>query len=259
MVSVFLILPFNYASDKTSHKSIYLNKLVVILENLKVFYLFIYYFVYTISTIAVHKDITILSFISKNAQPPVLNRYIKSAFVIFALFIVLALLVSPKMSFNSNIIKADYSSFLYINITNFQALNKIMILLTQFGREVFWPIVILLLFVLGGWTGKKTAIIIAISMIIIIPLGVLAKDLVARIRPAIPQSDYLIASDSENAFPSGNAMIVSAGAATALALFRGTTKKLAVSFGLALEAALVCFSRVYVGGHYPLDVIGSIL
>jgi len=134
-----------------------------------------------------------------------------------------------------------------------------MILLTQFGREVFWPIVILLLFVLGGWTGKKTAIIIAISMIIIIPLGVLAKDLVARIRPAIPQSDYLIASDSENAFPSGHAMIVSAGAATALALFRGTTKKLAVSFGLALEAALVCFSRVYVGGHYPLDVIGGIL
>jgi membrane-associated phospholipid phosphatase len=41
-------------------------------------------------------------------------------------------------------------------------------------------------------------------------------------------------------------------------LFRDSARKLAISLILAVEAALVCFSRVYVGGHYPLDVFGGI-
>jgi membrane-associated phospholipid phosphatase len=134
-----------------------------------------------------------------------------------------------------------------------------MISLTKYGREVFWPIAIILLFVLGGWTAKKTAVVIALSMLLLIPLGVLAKDLVARPRPSIPKSDFLIPSDSEYAYPSGHAMIVSAGAAVALMMFTDTQKRVAISLALAAEAALVCLSRVYVGGHYPLDVIGGIL
>jgi membrane-associated phospholipid phosphatase len=134
-----------------------------------------------------------------------------------------------------------------------------MIWLTHFGREVFWPIAIISLFIFGGWTGKKTAVVIAISMLVLIPLGVVAKDIVARPRPVIPKSDFLIAADKEYAFPSGHALIVSAGAAGALLLFRDTPRKLVISIILAIEAALVCISRVYVGGHYPLDVIGGIL
>jgi undecaprenyl-diphosphatase len=134
-----------------------------------------------------------------------------------------------------------------------------MIWLTEFGREVFWPLVMILLFIFGGWTGKKTAVIIAISMLVLIPLGVLAKDIVARTRPAIPKSDFLIAADKQYAFPSGHALIVSAGASVALFMFRNTSKQFIVSIILALEAALVCISRVYVGGHYPLDVVGGIL
>jgi undecaprenyl-diphosphatase len=54
-------------------------------------------------------------------------------------------------------------------------------------------------------------------------------------------------------------LIVSAGAAVALALYRDTPRKLGISIILSVEAALVCISRVYVGGHYPLDVVGGIL
>jgi undecaprenyl-diphosphatase len=134
-----------------------------------------------------------------------------------------------------------------------------MIWLTEFGREVFWPITIILLFVLGGWTGKKTAAVIAISMLVLIPLGELAKDIVTRPRPVIPQSDFLIPADKDYAFPSGHAVIVSAGATGALLLFTGTPRRVVVSTILAIEAGLVCLSRIYVGGHYPLDVIGGIL
>lgn len=193
-----------------------------------------------------------------------MNNYLTASVVILTSFILFGLLVSPRVNFNvinnnSPIIRIDSSAFSIINSSHSQALNQLMISLTKYGREVFWPIAIILLFVLGGWTGKKTAVVIALSMLLLIPLGVLAKDLVARPRPSIPKSDFLIPSDSEYAYPSGHAMIVSAGAAVALMMFRDTQKRLAISLALAAEAALVCLSRVYVGGHYPLDVIGGIL
>jgi len=42
-------------------------------------------------------------------------------------------------------------------------------------------------------------------------------------------------------------------------LFRGSSKELAISLSLAAIALLVSFFRVYVGGHYPVDVLGGIL
>jgi membrane-associated phospholipid phosphatase len=181
---------------------------------------------------------------------------------ILALFVLIASLVSPRVipSANSTIAKSDSIAFLDVNSSHYYpALTILMIWLTHFGREVFWPIAIISLFIFGGWTGKKTAVVIAISMLVLIPLGVVAKDIVARPRPVIPKSDFLIAADKEYAFPSGHALIVSAGAAGALLLFRDTPRKLVISIILAIEAALVCISRVYVGGHYPLDVVGGIL
>jgi undecaprenyl-diphosphatase len=193
-----------------------------------------------------------------------LNKYLAASVITLASFILFGILISPRVNFNvvnnnSPIIKTDSSAFLIINSSHSQALNQLMISLTKYGREVFWPIAIILLFVLGGWRGKKTAVVIALSMLVLIPLGILAKDIVARPRPSIPKSDFLIPSDSEYAYPSGHAMIVSAGAAVAIMMFRDTQRRLAISLALSAEAVLVCLSRVYVGGHYPLDVIGGIL
>jgi undecaprenyl-diphosphatase len=200
-----------------------------------------------------------------------LKKYFVASAVILVLFIALSILISPRFNFNSRgnssnaniysspIVRADSLAFLHINSSHYKMINQLMILLTNYGREVFWPVAIILLFVLGGWTGKKTAVVIALSMIVLLPIGTIAKDAVARPRPIIPKSDYLIGADSEFAFPSGHALIVSAGATVALLLFNNTSRKLMISSLLAIEASLVCISRVYVGGHYPLDVVGGIL
>jgi undecaprenyl-diphosphatase len=191
-----------------------------------------------------------------------LNKYFIASIIILALFVLIAALVSPRANPNTNspISKSDSIAFLDFNNSHYYStLDKLMIWLTEFGREAFWPLAIALLFFFGGWTGKKTAVVIALSMLVLVPVGELAKEIVARARPVIPKSDFLIAADKEYTFPSGHAVIVSAGAAGALFLFRNTPKQYTVSIILAIEAALVCISRVYVGAHYPLDVIGGIL
>ena len=192
-----------------------------------------------------------------------MNRYLTVSLILITFFIILASLVSPrlnpKINETSSLVKADSSAFLQINDSHYKPFDEFMIMMTNYGREVAWTLAAILLLVFGGWSGRKTVIVMAIAIIALIPIGVIAKEAIGRPRPIIPENDFLTAADSEFSFPSGHALIVSAGAAAMLALFRDSYRKLVVSIGLTVEAALVCFSRVYVGGHYPLDVIGGIL
>jgi undecaprenyl-diphosphatase len=188
-----------------------------------------------------------------------LNKFLISSIIILLAFIVLALIVSPKINYgNNSIANLDKIAYLNINDSHYSPINQLMIYLTLYGRELFWVLVIILLFIFGGSAGKKTAIILSIVILVLIPIGVIAKEVIERPRPAIPSADFLIQPDSEFSFPSGHAVIVSAGAAIVLILFSDSNRKLVISSFLSIEAGMVCFSRVYVGGHYPLDVIGGI-
>ncbi|MBV9177165.1 MAG: phosphatase PAP2 family protein [Nitrososphaeraceae archaeon] len=133
-----------------------------------------------------------------------------------------------------------------------------MIWLTKYWREEFWPIAIILLYGFGGLRGKRTTLVIVISMLILVPLRLLAKNILARSRPSISKSDFLIAADSEYTFPSGHALILSAGAAVSLALFRGSTKNLIISLNL-LPNNTCMYVESICWGHYPSDVIGDII
>ena len=182
---------------------------------------------------------------------------------VLATFFILAFLVSPQadLSLARMLIAEDTNVFLQVNKYHFALLDQFMILVTQFGRELVWPITIVVLFIFGGDTGKKAAIIMALVMITLIPIGILSKEIVARPRPFIPNTEVILAADSQYAYPSGHSMIVAAGATVALAeLYRNSSARMkAVAIALALEASVVCFSRIYVGAHYPLDVLGGIL
>jgi membrane-associated phospholipid phosphatase len=159
------------------------------------------------------------------------------------------------------LIAEDTKVFLQVNKYHFALLDQFMILVTQFGRDLVWPITIVVLFIFGGDTGKRAAIIMALVMITLIPIGMLSKEIVSRPRPFIPNTEVILAADSQYAYPSGHSLIVAAGATVALAeLYRNSSARMkAVAVALALEASVVCFSRIYVGAHYPLDVLGGIL
>lgn len=195
-----------------------------------------------------------------------MNLYIITSFSLLVSFLILAALVSPKIDKDHNpnsisykVTSADFQAFLHTNNSHYKQLDQFMIFMTTFGRELVWAAAGILLFVFGGVAGRKVIMVMAIVMLVLIPLGVFSKGVIGRPRPIIPDEDFLISPDKELAFPSGHAIIVSAGSATLLALFRNTQKRLVISTALTVEAAIVCFSRVYVGGHYPLDVVGGIL
>jgi undecaprenyl-diphosphatase len=195
-----------------------------------------------------------------------MNRAFIISITVLTPFCILALLVSPRIDvdFAQTLEQGDNALFLQLNTEqqHHPTLDQFMILVTQFGRELVWPVVILTLFIFGGALGKKAAIIMALAMITLIPVGMLSKEIVARPRPFIPETEVILAADSQYAYPSGHSMVVAAGAAVVLVLFfkhsLGWKRKL-LSIALAIEAAIVCFSRIYVGAHFPLDVVGGIL
>src|SRR5215475_3324274 len=114
------------------------------------------------------------------------DRHFLICGIILAMFIILAITISPKVNssnrttHSSLIINSDRWLFLEINNSHYSPLNQFMIWLTQFGKELFWSAAAIILFVFGGMLGKKTASLIAVAMIVIIPIGYVAKEIIAR-------------------------------------------------------------------------------
>lgn len=156
-------------------------------------------------------------------------------------------------------------------------LNPIMKVLTHSGDKGILLIVLILAFLIIPRT-RAIGIMSTISIVIEALLNnVLLKNLIARTRPydEIEGLINLVGRQSDYSFPSGHtgAAFAVAGAMLVVALFGlpmiektgefkredpSLTFKL-ISVILIMYATLLAFSRMYVGVHYPTDVLCGLL
>jgi undecaprenyl-diphosphatase len=121
-----------------------------------------------------------------------------------------------------------------------------------------WMLVYIFLIGWMLWKGGKEGRIFAISLIVAIALtdqinSGLLKEFFGRIRPChvLDDINLLVPCGGGKSFPSSHAANNFA-AASVLTYFKPQYKWLYFSI-----AALVALSRVFIGVHYPLDIIGG--
>lgn len=137
------------------------------------------------------------------------------------------------------------------------ALNLPMIFITSLGNAgIFW-IVVSLLMLVGKKTRKPGFLALCALFVGFLVTNLLLKNLVARVRPfdAFPAIQILVTRPLDYSFPSGHA---TSSFAAACIYFRYLDQK-APGIAALVLACLISLSRLYVGVHYPTDVICGVI
>lgn len=141
------------------------------------------------------------------------------------------------------------------------AFTQVAVLSSKYGREHFWIGFVALLFLFGKRDTKVIATELAVLFVVGIIAGDAAKFVAYRSRPFDDINGIVarVPEVADSSFPSGHALVVSLGATFMLVASRGRRRMRTIVVPLLLvEAGLVSYSRVYLGVHYPLDVLAAV-
>lgn len=149
----------------------------------------------------------------------------------------------------------DSRLFLLLNLgLSHPLLDQVMPWITE-KHHFVTPLVILMLALLlwGGQQGRQTILLGLILVILTDQTGNLLKLLVARVRPChvVTTTHLLVGCTASWSFPS-NHVLNMFGQSTLIA-----TRWRFMAIPAFLVASMVAFSRVYVGVHYPGDVLAG--
>lgn len=178
--------------------------------------------------------------------------FLSAAFLLFAVFIGITFL-----EFNDNGMNRDL--FMWINVMHSsQLMDALMPIVTLVCDIPFWTALIICIWffdkrMLANSSKRKATVLLAFTLCISTLLA-----LVLQLAFAVPRPDgivgmrLLVWKEATYSYPSGHAMRGFAAASVSLLVL-----KKRFSLPAVLVAAIVAYSRVYVGVHYPYDVIAG--
>ena len=137
-----------------------------------------------------------------------------------------------------------------------EVLTPVLTFITHLGdKGLFWIVLSLLLLIKKST--RKTGFLSLLSLLItFLIVNVCMKNGFARIRPYETLTDllFLIEKQSDFSFPSGHS---ASSFASAVVLFKQLPKRYGIP--ILILAVLIAFSRIYMGVHYPTDILAGIL
>ncbi len=163
------------------------------------------------------------------------------------------------MEWFQKILDYDTQVFLYLNGFFNDFFDTIMLMVTR--KETWLPFfAVILYFFIKNYRSKSLLIIVFLALTILASdqISVFIKETVGRLRPVYnPAIEHMVHNVLRKGAKYG---FVSSHAANSFAILIFTArifKNWRYSLLMSFWALLFCYSRIYSGVHYPLDILGG--